>query len=153
MLKKERGSTHSGVVSSPTSKLAHFTKSSAPPDLCLQCCIRLISFTLGRLPQIPTTAITVELPHISEQEDNQPWMHYGDGARARQPGARSTTFYEVASLSKIVNSTLLLFFAPSQTMKGSLLLDEYHKYTSWYRRLPSIVASTEDAPPHVICLQ
>jgi len=118
-----------------------------------KCYDRLMSFTLGRLPQIPTTAITVDLPRVVKEEDDEPWTPHADGSRSRRPGARSTTFYEVASLSKIVNSTLLLFFAPSQTMKGSLLLDEYNKYLAWYRRLPSIVASTQDAPPHVLCLQ
>jgi hypothetical protein len=112
-----------------------------------------MSFTLGRLPQIPTTAITVDMPRVVKEEDDEPWIPHADGSRAGRPGARSTTFHEVASLSKIVNSTLLLFFAPSQTMKGSLLLDEYNKYLAWYRRLPSIVASTKDAPPHILCLQ
>jgi hypothetical protein len=144
---------HFGAVSLLISKLPRFITPWLPPDPSLQCRIRLISFTLGRLPQIPTSAITVELPYVSEEEDNQPWVSYGDGNHSRQPGARSTTFHEVASLSKIVNSTLLLFFAPSQVMKGSLLLDEYQKYTTWYHKLPRIVSSSDDAPPHVICLQ
>jgi hypothetical protein len=112
-----------------------------------------MSFTLGRLPQIPTTAITVELPTISQKEDDLAWMPYGNGERPRRPGARSTTFHEVASLSKIVNSTLLLFFAPSQKMRGSILLDEYDKYQKWYSRLPAIVSCTINAPPHVLSLQ
>jgi hypothetical protein len=33
------------------------------------------------------------------------------------------------------------------------LLDEFTKYQTWYRRLPSIVRSTEKAPAHVLCLQ
>ncbi|TLD39586.1 hypothetical protein E2P81_ATG00573 [Venturia nashicola] len=113
---------------------------------------QLMSFTLGRLPQIPVTAITVDLPRVVKEEDEEVWVAYADGTRSKQPGARSTTFHEVAALSKIVNSTLLLFFAPSQTVKGSLLLDEYNKYRDWYQRLPAIVAQTQDASPHVLCL-
>src|SRR5579871_5826819 len=104
---------------------------------------RITSFTLGRLPQIPVNAITVDLPPIIREDDEEPWMAYGVNHESRF-GARSTTFHEVASLSKIVNSTLLMFFAPSQTMKGSLLLNEYEKYQSWYKRLPSIIASTDN---------
>lgn len=112
-----------------------------------------MSFTLGRLPQIPVTAITVDLPQVIKDQDEESWVAHADGTRSKRPGARSTTFHEVAALSKIVNSTLLLFFAPSQTMKGSLLLDEYNKYRGWYQRLPSAVAQTQDASPHVLCLQ
>ncbi|KAF2435240.1 hypothetical protein EJ08DRAFT_581095 [Tothia fuscella] len=113
---------------------------------------QIISFTLGRLPQIPTTAITVELPRISPEEDDMPWGPHGDKEEPLQPGARSTTFHEVAALSKIVNSTLLLFFAPQEVMRGSLLLEEFEKYKMWYARLPTIVSTTKDAPPHVISL-
>ena len=63
------------------------------------------------------------------------------------------TFRQCAALSKIVNSTLLMFFAPSQIIKGSLLLDEYAKYLNWYQKLPPNVSSDEDAPAHVISLQ
>lgn len=112
-----------------------------------------MSFTLGRLPQIPVTAITVDLPRVVKEEDDEPWFAHADGTHSTRPGARSTAFHEVAALSKIVNSTLLLFFAPSQTMKGSLLLDEFNKYHSWYLRLPAIVAQTQDASPHILCLQ
>jgi hypothetical protein len=67
-------------------------------------------------------------------------------------GARSTTFNRVAALSKIVNSTLQMFFAPSRALSGTLLLDEYTKYLSWYGTLPDSVATIDDAPPHVLCL-
>jgi hypothetical protein len=63
------------------------------------------------------------------------------------------TFRQCAALSKIVNSTLLTFYAPSQIIKGSLLLDEYAKYLHWYKKLPPTVSSTENAPAHVLSLQ
>jgi hypothetical protein len=99
------------------------------------------------------TGITVDLPLIVKEDDDAPWEPFGDGPHAKSPGGRSTTFHEVASLSKILNSTLYLFFAPSQMLKGSLLLNEYNKYKAWYARLPSIVHLTEDAAPHVLTLQ
>ena len=112
----------------------------------------MTSFTLGRLPQIPVNAITVELPSILKDDDDEPWVAEGIN-HFPKPGCRSTTFHEVSSLSKIVNSTLLMFFAPSQTIRGSLLLNEYEKYQAWYNRLPGLVKSIENAPPHVLCLQ
>jgi hypothetical protein len=113
---------------------------------------RVTSFTIGRLPQILTSAITVDLPPKSAEADEAPWAP-DNMPGPKRPSARATTFYECASLSKIVNSTLLMFFAPSQIIKGSLLLDEYSKYLAWYRRLPDAVTSTDNAPPHVLCLQ
>jgi len=46
-----------------------------------------------------------------------------------------------------------MFFAPSVPLTGSLLLEEYQTYLDWKNDLPDIVAVTEDATPHVICLQ
>ncbi|OCL04980.1 hypothetical protein AOQ84DRAFT_299807 [Glonium stellatum] len=112
---------------------------------------QVTSFTLGRLPQIPTNAITVDLPPINKEEDEEEWLAY-DVPSGKRPGARSTTFNQVAALSKIVNSTLQMFFAPAQILSGSILLDEYNKYLQWYRRLPAIISSINDAPPHVLCL-
>ena len=108
---------------------------------------------MGRIPQIPVTAITIDLPIISKEDDEAPWDAFGDGGHSKTPGGRSTTFHEVASLSKILNSTLYLFFAPTQTLKGSLLLDEYNKYKTWYAGLPQIVQLSDDAAPHVFTLQ
>lgn len=45
-----------------------------------------------------------------------------------------------------------MFFAPSQIIKGRLLLDEYNRYQQWYHSLPAMVASVENAPAHVISL-
>lgn len=112
----------------------------------------MISFTLGRLPQIPTTAITVDLPPISDEDDTAEWIAY-DVDKPRRPAASSTCFNRVASLSKIVNSTSMMFFAPSQTMSGSLLLTEYQKYLDWYENLPDIVKGLDGATPHVLCMQ
>lgn len=112
----------------------------------------LSSFTLGRLPQIPTNAITVDLPPVIKEDDEEGWEAYGI-KETRKPSAKSSTFVQVATLSKIVNSTLQMFFAPSQMLSGTLLLNEYSKYQRWYSDLPTIIQSIDDAPPHVLCLQ
>jgi hypothetical protein len=112
-----------------------------------------VSFTLGRVPQIPVTAITIDLPTINEEDDQAPWEPFDDHSKTKIPGARSTTFLQVVSLSKILNSTLSLFFAPSQVIKGSLLLGEYNKYNAWFNQLPPIVHLAEESTPHVLSLQ
>jgi hypothetical protein len=113
---------------------------------------RVTSMTLGRLPQVFTNAITVDLPPLDDKKDAEPWGPEGSPSRKR-PGARAITFRECASFSIIVNSTLLMFFAPSQVISGRLLLDEHKKYQDWYKRLPDMLASTDDTPAHVLCLQ
>jgi hypothetical protein len=110
------------------------------------------ALSLGRLPQLLTNAVTVELPPTDPEGDKTSWGPPGHSAR-RRPGARAMTFRQCASLSKTVNSTLLMFFAPSQIIKGKLLLDEYNKYQVWYNRLPDSLSTTENAPAHILCLQ
>ncbi|KAF2142065.1 uncharacterized protein K452DRAFT_26023 [Aplosporella prunicola CBS 121167] len=111
---------------------------------------QISSFTLGRLPMIPTNAITVDLPTGNPKRDEEKWTaHDVEGSK---PGARAATFRQLVNLSKIVNSTLQMFFAPSQAMSGSLLLEEYQKYLQWYAKLPSIVSSLSYAVPHILTL-
>jgi len=114
--------------------------------------LRVTSFTLGRLPQLQTNAITVDLPSIHAHENLEPWMPYG-ATGPGPPSAKSTTFQELAQLSKIVNSTLQMFFAPSTKISGRLYLDEHQKYLDWFKKLPEILAITANAPSHVLCLQ
>lgn len=96
--------------------------------------------------------VTAGLPLITEEEDNRPWEASDIGV-VRRPGVRASVFHYCSTLSKIVNATLLMFFAPSVPLTGSLLLEEYQMYLDWKHDLPDIVAITEDATPHVICLQ
>ncbi|EKG14941.1 Transcription factor fungi [Macrophomina phaseolina MS6] len=112
---------------------------------------QVTSFTLGRLPLIPTNAITVEIPPVDPVKDEDEWIAHGQLNQPRKCTG-TTTFRQLISLSKIVNSTLQMFFAPSKTISGSLLLEEYNKYIQWFAKLPAAVASVENAPPHVISL-
>lgn len=113
---------------------------------------RVTSFTLGRIPLIPNNAITVDIPPVDPAKDEAEWIAHGQVNQPRK-SLGSTTFRQVISLSKIVNSTLQMFFAPSRTISGSLLLEEYNKYIQWFAKLPATVQSVENAPPHVISLQ
>jgi hypothetical protein len=111
----------------------------------------IASFTLARLPSIPITAITVNLPQIDEAEDVRPWYPshlVGPG----KLGARSSTFNRLAALAKLINSTLHLFFAPTKRMSAVILAQEYDKYLEWLRTLPPHVSKVENATPHVLSL-
>lgn len=107
---------------------------------------------MGRLPSINFNGVTAELPLIMQEEDERPWEAAGLGI-VRKPGARASVFHYCATLSRIVNSTLLMFFAPTSALTGESLLEEYQLYLDWKNGLPDIVAHTKNAPPHVICLQ
>lgn len=47
----------------------------------------------------------------------------------------------------------MMFFAPTSKLSGDALLGEYRQYLEWKQKLPPIVASLENAPPHVLNLQ
>lgn len=113
---------------------------------------RLTSFTLGRLPNYNIHAVTIDLPTIDPEEDSETWYAYG-AVRGNKPGGRSSTFYYCATLSEIINATLLMFFAPTVSLSGSLLVEHYEKYLGWKHSLPDLVKNTQGAPPHVLGLQ
>ena len=46
-----------------------------------------------------------------------------------------------------------MFFAPTVPLSGGILVEEYQKYLDWKASLPSILQVTEDASPHILCLQ
>lgn len=114
---------------------------------------RIVSFTLGRQAKLNIHGVTTDLPHVEALDDDAPWEASEMEDIAHKPGARSSTFRQSSELSKIINSTLHLFFAPSVPLSGRLLLEEYDKYLIWYESLPSVVSGTDNAPPHVLCLQ
>ncbi|KAH7025325.1 fungal-specific transcription factor domain-containing protein [Macrophomina phaseolina] len=62
------------------------------------------------------------------------------------------TSFTLGRLPLIPVNAITMFFAPSRTITGSLLLEEYNKYTQWSAKLPAAVTSVEKAPPHVISL-
>ncbi|KAI9695758.1 MAG: hypothetical protein M1820_008430 [Bogoriella megaspora] len=112
---------------------------------------QITSFTMGRLPQIPLNAVTVGSPQIRDSEDEEEWSSPGSGG-LEGPGRGSSTFYCVASLSMIVNSTLLIFHAPAENITASVIRHEFEKYTSWFANIPAVLRNTDNAPPHIMSL-
>lgn len=62
---------------------------------------------------------------------------------------------EFTSLSELVNDNNHMFFAPKERLTSSKLLDCYHKYQAWYRRLPPSlgIEGTKEPEPHILVLQ
>lgn len=109
---------------------------------------------LGRLPIFPGQSISLELPSIDAKADDLPWAAY-EMSLPNRPGARSTTFKSCAELSKIVNANQFLFYAPTERLSGSRLIDQYEMYLEWYRGLSDMLFldGGKSPPPHVLCLQ
>lgn len=110
------------------------------------------AFTLGRLPNYNVNGVTVELPVVDSDEDEENWSAYGMEIPNRAC-ARSSTFLYCATLSELINSTLLMFFAPTSSLSGSMLMAQYEKYREWWKHLPEILKITDQCPPHVLSLQ
>jgi len=96
--------------------------------------------------------VTVATPEVQFSDDEEPWQPYEVDVPG-MPGARASVFYQCALLSRIINSTLMMFFAPSTKLTGDALLVEYHRYLQWKQKLPPNVASLDRSPSHVLNLQ
>lgn len=107
---------------------------------------------MGRLAVFNANSVTVDLPAVEQDQDEEMWVAYGMQLPDR-PSARASTFHHCTKLSLLANSTLTMFNAPTVSLSGAALLDQYQKYKDWYEQLPSNISSTYNAPPHVICLQ
>jgi hypothetical protein len=62
---------------------------------------------------------------------------------------------EFSVFSELVNDNNYMFFAPKERLTSTRLLDCYHKYQAWYRRLPSNLAleGRRHPEPHILVLQ
>lgn len=99
--------------------------------------------------------MTVDLPVVDSREDEEAWKPYGTEGPDYpfRPGVRSSTFHYTATLSEIINTTLLMFFAPTVSLSGTILVEHYEKYLRWKQSLPENLKNPDGAPPHVISLQ
>lgn len=110
----------------------------------------MISLALGRLPFIPTNSISVDNP-VTDRTDDSNWEPYGTDGKVL-PGLFSSTLRAAVSLSKIVNSTQYILYAPSSPMSGKLLIDQYSRYRKWFEELPHRSRTLGNAPPHALSL-
>ncbi|KAF2997298.1 hypothetical protein E8E13_001035 [Curvularia kusanoi] len=106
------------------------------------------SICAGRISQLPRAAITLDKPIL--EESNGP-------LEANQGANRVITtrmfLQEFSALSELINDNNYMFFAPKERLTSTRLLDCYHKYQAWYRKLPALMRLEGRQPePHTITL-
>jgi hypothetical protein len=109
---------------------------------------------MGRIAQLPRAAITLDKPILDEVASlpdafpSTPRLH---------SGVVTTQMFlqEFATLSELVNDNNYMFFAPKERLTSSRLLDCYHKYQAWYRKLPVALGidGKKQPEPHTLVLQ
>ncbi|CAF9926531.1 MAG: hypothetical protein ALECFALPRED_003464 [Alectoria fallacina] len=115
------------------------------------------SICIGRIAQLPRTAISLDLPNVMEQHDQKPWRPYTDYGVMNIPGAEQPTLATIlmramSSLSEIVNDTVFMFYAPRERFTSKKLLDFYARYTRWFNNLPNKLGLRDDSTPHILLL-
>ncbi|KAF2204734.1 hypothetical protein GQ43DRAFT_437621 [Delitschia confertaspora ATCC 74209] len=120
------------------------------------------SVCIGRIAQLPRTAITCERPLVDEAVTGHGYHQCPSTSllpdSSTPPVSRmSRMFFEAfATLSELINDNLFMFFAPRDRFTSRRLLDTYNKYQSWYRTLPQALhlpQNPEIPPqPHIITL-
>ena len=117
-----------------------------------------LSICIGRISQLPRTAINVEKPNVLAQLESKLWIPYtdygpGNIPDADQPGYSHTLLYQFSLLSEIVNDVIYMFYAPRERFTSKKLLDFYNRYTRWFGNLPPTLRLRDVTMPHVIVLQ
>ena len=116
------------------------------------------SICIGRISQIPRTAINLDKPSVLTQLETQLWSPYTDFGFANIPGAdqpsyTNTLLYQFGLLSEIVNDTVFMFYAPRERFTSNRLLDFHRRYTKWFAHLPQTLQLGDVSTPHVLVLQ
>ena len=118
----------------------------------------IFALSLGRISQIPSSAINLERLCILEQLEQQPWKPYTDYGVVNIPGAGQAGYtymlsHQTALLTEIVNDALHMFYAPRERLTSRKLLDFYKRYTKWYKNLPRGLHLSEIMLPQLLLLQ
>ncbi|KAI9880982.1 MAG: hypothetical protein M1830_009476 [Pleopsidium flavum] len=112
---------------------------------------------IGRISQLPRTAISLEKPTIVDAIEYKPWKPYVDFNVPGAPGSEEPShthriLRQLSLLSEIVNDTVYMFYAPRERFTSKRLLDFYARYTRWYKALPECLKLDKTSLPQVLCL-
>ncbi|KAI9793529.1 MAG: hypothetical protein M1816_007962 [Peltula sp. TS41687] len=77
------------------------------------------SLCIGRISQLPRTAISIKKPTLADAIESKPWKPYIDTdvdlpAELEQPGHTCKVLQQFSFLSEIVSDTLFMFYAPRE---------------------------------------
>ncbi|KAI9785682.1 MAG: hypothetical protein M1839_008699 [Geoglossum umbratile] len=113
---------------------------------------------VGRLPQIPTSAISVENVRVPDAFfDSTAWRPYVDtdvvfGPEDEQPSVVQAMMHYFSDLVLIMNDTLNAFYAPRIRMTSKSLCGFYSRCTAWYDALPKVLLPAKTPSPSVLML-
>jgi hypothetical protein len=103
---------------------------------------------------MPRAAITLQKPILEEASSGTEAFL---GASHVGTGVVTTRMFlqEFATLSELINDNNHMFFAPKDRLTSSRLLDCYHKYQGWYKKLPASlgIEGKKEPQPHILALQ
>lgn len=118
---------------------------------------------LGRLPQLPTSNITVPKYDVFPVEDSDIWSPYTDngvGQMHSQPSRTRTVALQISSLCEISSDLLIFFYHPQQLEKSQgksaelKKLSELHtRLEAWRKELPKELEPKEGQLPNVLLMQ
>lgn len=118
---------------------------------------------LGRLPQLPTSLITVPKFDVFPDEDSASWVPYTDSGFMQsrsQPARTRAVALQIAALCEISNDLLLFFYNPSNMEKQRgkqaelKMLSEIHtRLETWRRDLPAEMEPKEGCLSSVLTMQ
>jgi hypothetical protein len=116
---------------------------------------------VGRLAILPRAGIQLSEPIITDNLESKVWKPYGDPRFLRgsvdfeQPSFTYTLLVQLSRLSKIVNDTNQMFYAPTDRITSRKLQKFHEKFQEWYGDLPAVFAIKRDGAtlPQVITLQ
>ncbi|OCK74747.1 hypothetical protein K432DRAFT_338562, partial [Lepidopterella palustris CBS 459.81] len=117
------------------------------------------SLAIGRISQLPRTAINLEKPILDEPVtlDSKFQNFITDGDQRGGILTNRQFLQQISTLSELVNDAVFMFYAPRERFTSRRLLECHKKYTNWYRALPRPLQLPENpernpAPPHVLTL-
>jgi hypothetical protein len=106
---------------------------------------RIWTLCIGRVAQLPKTAITIEKPALEEAS----YKPQPNGYQVATPAVTSKIFLqEFATLAELINDNNLMFYAPRERITSRRLLGMYDKYKNWYRNLPPPLHLPQDSNAH-----
>lgn len=118
---------------------------------------------LGRLPQLPTSMVTVPKPDVFPDEDAAQWSPYTDSGYTQahsQPARTRTVALQIAKLCEISSDLLQNFYNPSdiEKTKGKAtelkkLSDIHTRLEAWRRELPTELEPKEGGLASVLVMQ
>ncbi|KAK8235896.1 fungal-specific transcription factor domain-containing protein [Phyllosticta capitalensis] len=117
---------------------------------------------LGRLPQLPTSLITVPKFEVFPNEDSEIWCAYTDSGFSQanaQPARTRAVARQISALCEISNDLMNAFYNPSdmEKQKGKQVelkkLSELHqRLEAWRRDLPKELEPKEGGLPSMLVM-